>query len=237
MFAEFSLFDGLAWYVVFLFSTTLHEASHAWAALKMGDDTAHRGGQVTLDPTPHIRREPIGMVAAPLISYVLGGGNWMIGWASAPYDPHWAQRYPKRAALMAMAGPASNLALVLIAALLIRLGIAFGLFAAPDSVSFDEVVSANGGLIPYLLATLLSITFSLNLLLFLFNLLPFPPLDGSSIPFFFLSEKGADSYWQLLRHPGINLFGIFIAWKIFGAIYPPVHLFAINLLYPGLNYG
>jgi Zn-dependent protease len=161
----------------------------------------------------------------------------MIGWASAPYDPHWAQRYPKRAALMAMAGPASNLALVLIAALVIRVGIAFGFFFAPESVNFDQVVSATSEGIPSLLATFLSIGFSLNLLLFLFNLLPFPPLDGSSIPFFFLSEKGADSYWELLRHPGINLFGIFIAWKIFGAIYPPLHLFAINLLYPGLHYA
>lgn len=233
--ADISLFEGVAWYVVFLFSTTLHEASHAWAALKMGDDTAHRGGQVTLDPTPHVRREPIGMVVVPLLSYFLGG--WMIGWASAPYDPHWAQRYPKRAALMAMAGPASNLALLLISALVIRLGIAFGYFSAPESVNFDQVVSATTEGIPTLLATFLSIGFSLNLLLFLFNLLPVPPLDGSSIPFFFLSEKGADSYWELLRHPGINLFGIFIAWKIFGAVYPPVHLFAINLLYPGLHYG
>lgn len=233
--ADISLFEGMAWYVVFLFSTTLHEASHAWAALKMGDDTAHRGGQVTLDPTPHIRREPIGMVAVPLLSYILGG--WMIGWASAPYDPQWAQRYPKKSALMAMAGPAANLALLLIAALAIRLGIVFGFFQAPESVYFDQVVSATSDGIPTFLATFISIGFSLNLLLFLFNLLPFPPLDGSSIPFFFLSEKGADSYWELLRHPGVNLFGIFIAWKIFGAIYPPMHLFAINLLYPGLHYG
>jgi len=192
MAADVTLFDGVAWYVAFLFSTTVHEASHALAALKLGDDTAHRGGQVTLDPTPHIKREPIGMVAVPLLSYFLGG--WMIGWASAPYDPHWAQRYPKKAALMAMAGPASNFVLLLIAAILIRLGIAFGLFEAPASVNFDHVVSATSDGVPFLLATLLSIGFSLNLLLFLFNLLPFPPLDGSSIPFFFLSEKGADTY-------------------------------------------
>ncbi len=235
MSADISLFDGLAWYVVFLFSTTVHEASHALAALKLGDDTAHRGGQVTLDPVPHIRREPIGMVAAPLLSYFLGG--WMIGWASAPYDPVWAHRYPKRAGLMALAGPASNLALLLVAALLIRLGMAAGIFVPPESVNFDHVTSATSGGIPYLLATFASIAFSLNLLLFLFNLLPFPPLDGSSLPFLFLSHERANSYWQLLRHPGMNMFGIFIAWKIFGAIYPPLHLFAINLLYPGMHYG
>ena len=69
MFDQISLIDGIAWYAVFLFSTTLHEASHAFAALKMGDDTAHRGGQVTLDPTPHIRREPVGMVFVPILSF------------------------------------------------------------------------------------------------------------------------------------------------------------------------
>lgn len=90
---DISLFQGTAWYIVFLFSTTVHEAAHALVALKLGDDTAHRGGQVTLDPTPHVRREPFGMVVVPLLSYFLGG--WMVGWASAPYDPEWARRYPR----------------------------------------------------------------------------------------------------------------------------------------------
>jgi hypothetical protein len=56
--------NGLVFYVVFLHSTTLHEAAHAWAALKGGDPTAYHGGQVTLDPRPHIRREPIGIFVA-----------------------------------------------------------------------------------------------------------------------------------------------------------------------------
>ncbi|HWD19873.1 MAG TPA: site-2 protease family protein, partial [Verrucomicrobiae bacterium] len=127
---DFSLFDGAGWYIVFLFSTTVHEASHALAALKLGDDTAHRGGQVTLDPTPHVKREPFGMVIVPILSYILGG--WMIGWASAPYDPVWANRHPNRAAWMAVAGPASNFSLMLICALLIRLGMWGGWFEPPD---------------------------------------------------------------------------------------------------------
>jgi Zn-dependent protease len=233
--ADISLFDGASWYIVFLFSTTLHEASHAWAALKLGDDTAHRGGQVTLDPTPHIKREPFGMVLVPILSYFLGG--WMIGWASAPYDPHWASRHPRRAAIMAMAGPASNLALVLISAILIHIGIALGYFVAPESITFDTVVEATSDGIPFLFSTLLSITFSLNLILCLFNLIPFPPLDGSSIPFFFLSDRASDQYWELLRMPGIALMGMLISWKIFGIIFPSLHLIAINLLYPGVNYG
>src|SRR4029077_1938006 len=89
------LVEGLTWFVVFLFSTTLHEAGHALAALKLGDPTAYEGGQVTLNPLPHIRRSPIGMLLVPLITFA--STHWMMGWASAPYDPSWAHRYPKRA--------------------------------------------------------------------------------------------------------------------------------------------
>ena len=90
------LAEGLLWYVAFLFSTTLHEASHAFAAFRLGDRTAYEGGQVTLDPIPHMRREPIGTIVVPLLSFLLGG--WMIGWASTPYNRNWAEQAPKRAA-------------------------------------------------------------------------------------------------------------------------------------------
>src|SRR3954470_3695906 len=110
--------DALTYFIVFLFSTTLHEAAHAWAALRGGDPTAYRGGQVSLDPIPHIRREPFGMLVLPLLTAVATG--WPFGYASAPYDPRWAQRHPRRAALMALAGPAANLSLVLAAAVLLR---------------------------------------------------------------------------------------------------------------------
>ena len=93
--------DLFIWFAAFLFSFTAHEAAHAWAAMKGGDLTAYHGGQVTLNPLPHIERSPIGMVAVPLVSYFLGG--WMIGWASAPYDAGWARIYPRRAAWMAAA--------------------------------------------------------------------------------------------------------------------------------------
>jgi len=79
-----NLADALVYYVVFLFSTTLHEAAHAWAGHRQGDSTAFHGGQVSLNPLPHIRREPIGMVLLPVISAIVSG--WPIGFASAPYD-------------------------------------------------------------------------------------------------------------------------------------------------------
>jgi hypothetical protein len=124
------LADGLLWYMAFLFSTTLHEASHAFAAFRLGDRTAYEGGQLTLDPIPHILREPFGTVVVPIISFLLGG--WMIGWASVPYDPQWAYDNPRSSAKMSAAGPAANLLLALLAALAIRLGIMGGLFSPPD---------------------------------------------------------------------------------------------------------
>src|SRR5450759_2238487 len=73
------LIAGVVWYVVFLLSTTCHEAAHAWAAMLGGDLTACHGGQVSLDPIPHIRREPFGMVIFPLLTYATS--HWMMGWA------------------------------------------------------------------------------------------------------------------------------------------------------------
>lgn len=228
---EFDLATGIKWYLVFLFSTVLHEAAHAWAALKLGDDTAYRGGQVTLDPTPHIKREPFGMVLVPILSYLAAG--WMIGWASAPYNVAWALRYPKRSALMALAGPAANLALVLVAAAGIHIGIAAGVFHVPDRFNWLQITLAAGdGIFPFL-ATILSLTFSLNLLLCVFNLLPFPPLDGSSLILFFLSHSAAEKYAEFIRNPGFAFFGLFVGWKLFAFIYPPIQSAAVNLLYWG----
>ncbi|HLX07818.1 MAG TPA: site-2 protease family protein [Thermoanaerobaculia bacterium] len=226
---------GLTWFVVFLFSTTLHEASHAFAAYRLGDPTAYHGGQVTLNPLPHILREPIGMVAIPLITYFARG--WMMGWASAPYDPAWARRYPKRAAVMALAGPAANLSLVLVAGLAIRAGIAAGWFQPPERISFTQVTAsaaagpASGAVVP------LSLLFSLNLLLCIFNLLPLPPLDGSAVIPALLRPSAADRYAAIMAQPYMSLLGLIVAWQLFNPVYYPVQLAAIRLLYPGVTYG
>lgn len=232
---ETFLFNGAAWYLAFLFSTTLHEASHAFAALKLGDDTAQRGGQVTLDPIPHIRREPFGMVIVPVISYFLGG--WMIGWASAPYDPEWARRNPRRAAWMALAGPAANLLICLAAACLIRLGLHLGWFDAPEQISnATRIVSAHRQGLGELAAVLLSVFFYLNLLLFVFNLIPLPPLDGSSLPLLCLSDSAAAQYTALMRSPGVSMVGMILAWQLFGPLARVIYTWALQCLYSGAQY-
>jgi Zn-dependent protease len=226
---DFSLFDATCWYVVFLFSTVLHEASHAFTAYRLGDDTAYRAGQVSLDPIPHIRREPIGMVVVPILFYSMAG--YLVGWASAPYNVEWARANPRRAATMAMAGPASNLLLLIIAALLIKLGISMGWFHLGSRPFGSTVAVANGEGLRHLCAVLLSIVFSLNLLLFVFNLFPVPPLDGSSIPLFFLNHEQSIRYSEFLRHPGFALIGVVIAYRAFPMVFQPVHRFFLELFF------
>ena len=72
------------WYLAFIISITFHEAAHAFVGLKLGDTTAEDGGQVTLNPFPHIKREIVGTIVVPLFTFFSSG--WMIGWASAPYN-------------------------------------------------------------------------------------------------------------------------------------------------------
>lgn len=226
---------GLTWFVVFLFSTTLHEASHAFAAYRLGDPTAYHGGQVTLNPLPHIRREPVGMVAIPLITFFMRG--WMMGWASAPYDPAWARRFPRRAAVMALAGPAANLLLVLAAGVAIRAGMAAGAFKPPERISFTQVTASAGDGPLAGVVVPLSLLFSLNLLLCIFNLLPLPPLDGSAVIPALLPSQAAERYAALMSQPFMSLLGLVVAWQLFNPVYYPIQLAALRLLYPGVHYG
>jgi Zn-dependent protease len=226
--------DGVVWYFVFIFSTVLHEAAHAYTALRLGDDTAFREGQVSLDPIPHMKREPFGMILVPIGSFLMGG--WMFGWASAPYDPIWARTYPKRAAWMALAGPLSNLMLVLIAAMLIRIGFSMEIFHAPSRINFSHITAASQPGLMVISAKVLSVFFSLNLILFMFNLLPLPPLDGSGAVQLLMNRDSALQFMEFAHQPALGLFGILIAWKLFDFIFDPVHLLAINMLYPGISY-
>jgi Zn-dependent protease len=225
---------GITWYIVLLVALTCHEAAHSFVAWKLGDPTAYRQGQVTLDPVAHIRREPFGTVIMPILSYILAG--WMIGWASAPYDPYWARNNRRSAALMALAGPVANLILVVLAGLTIRAGMLLGIFHAPESVTFEQVTAATSPGFANSASVAISIVFSLNLILFVFNLIPLPPLDGSEIVSLFLSGSAADRYAQLLHQPGFRIIGLVVAWRLMGMVLGPAHLLALNILYPGAGY-
>ena len=232
---DFDPGQGLIWFAVWIVALTCHEAAHAFAALKLGDPTAYRHGQVTLDPVPHIKREPFGTIILPILSYMVFG--WMLGWASAPYDPYWAQRNRRKAAWMALAGPVANLLLVLVAALIVRGGILLNVFYRPTQLTFTQITAGQGAAWTTALATLVSIWFSLNLILFVFNLLPLPPLDGSQVLVLLLSDRDAERYSRIIHQPAFRIIGLIVAWNIIGVVLDPVWTLAVNLLYPGFRYG
>lgn len=225
--------DLFIWYPVFVLSTTCHEAAHAFVAQRGGDSTAYVGGHVSLDPWPHIVRSPFGMVIIPIVSFLYNG--WMMGWASVPVDPTWGRAHPRRAALMALAGPLANFTLALGAFLAIRGLISAGVLARPSgAIGISELAVLPDGATSSsplgFAARFLSITLGLNVLLGLFNLVPLPPLDGALV-----AEGAAPRFTQpiyrLLREvPGFELLGLLAAWSLFGYIAPPALSFVARLL-------
>ena len=136
---------------------------------------------------------------------------------------------------MALAGPAANLSLVVAAGILIHLGIAAGFFLPPDSVSFSRVVEAQADGIPTGVAVMVSVLFTLNLLLLIFNLIPVAPLDGTALAEFVLKGDTLRQYRALMAHPNIRIVGLFVAWYVIGKIFYPIYFSAVNLLYRPLD--
>ena len=231
---EIDLATGVLWFFVFLFSTTVHEAMHALVAWKGGDPTAYHGGQVSLSPVPHIRREPIGMLVVPLLTSLTQG--WAMGWASAPYDPVWAERHPRRAALMAAAGPAGNFAIALVALVLIKIGLMAGFFAAPYNVNFSRIIVTASGE-PSAIAMGLSILLMFNVIAGTFNLLPLPPLDGSAIITIFLPDAVAERYREFERNGAFSIIGLIVAWRVFPVMIEPLFSLVLQLVHTGASYG
>lgn len=224
---------AFVWFASFLFSTTVHEAMHAFVAWRLGDPTAYHGGQVSLSPAPHVAREPIGMLVLPLITSFTQG--WAIGWASAPYDPHWAARYPKRAAAMAAAGPAGNFLIAIAAFAILRTGLEIGWFVAPDRVSFESLVELAGG--PSFVTTLLSVLLVQNVFLGMFNLLPLPPLDGASIVRGFATRRVAETFDNLSMNPAFSMVGLLVAWQVFPMFAGRLFFAVLEVLHPTVTYG
>jgi Zn-dependent protease len=226
---------GLIWFPAFLFSTTVHEAMHAFAAWRLGDSTAYQGGQVSLNPAPHIAREPIGMVVLPLLTSLTQG--WAIGWASCPYDPIWARRYPGRAAIMAAAGPAGNLLIAIAALLLIWTGVAAGWFVAPEHVNFDSVIEMSNGSGSSFITTMLSVFLVMNVFLCAFNLLPLPPLDGSAVLNGLLPERHAEKLQEFQSNAMMSMVGLLVAWRVFPLITDPLFTMLLRIVHPFDSYS
>jgi Zn-dependent protease len=232
---ELDLSTGLLWFIAFLFSTTVHEAMHALAAWKLGDPTAYHGGQVSLNPVPHIRREPIGMLVLPLLTSLTQG--WAIGWASAPYDPLWAARHPGRAAVMAAAGPVGNLFISSAALVLLKTGLFAGWFIAPNRVGYDSLVELAAGGGPSFATSFLSILLVMNVFLCVFNLLPLPPLDGSAVLSGVIPRRHAQALDSLQSNPMMSMVGLLVAWKVFPLLTTPLFGAILRIVHPAESYS
>ena len=150
---------------VLLFSLTVHESAHAWTADRLGDPTARLLGRVSLNPLVHI--DPIGTVVFPLIAAI--SGVPLIGWAKpVPVNGRQLSRPRRDYVFVAAAGPASNLALALVAAIVLHL-----VPVTPVTIG-EPNVSAP-------IAALLVQLRQINVLLAVFNMIPIPPLDGGNV--------------------------------------------------------
>jgi len=225
--------EFLVWFLVFLFSLTIHEAAHALLARLGGDDTAYLGGQVSLNPIPHMRREPMGTLLMPLITFFMMG--WMMGWASTPYDPHWARRHPRRQALMSIAGPVANLLVATTAFVILRTLLTRDILVPPEVRSYSRLADPApvfGETSPlWAVAATLSIAMSLNTLLFLFNLLPIPPMDGSGVVHGLFPDSIGRVIESLRGNPMMGLLGLLAAWRIFPYIFQPIFNRVLDWLY------
>jgi len=150
---------GLTYYVVLLFSLSVHESAHGWMALRLGDDTAARQGRVTLNPLSHI--DPVGTLLIPMLQ-IFWGGVPLLGWAKpTPVGAHNFKRLARGHVLVAGAGPASNLLLALVFTAALFVGLRSG------AREMEPVMA------------ILTTGVQMNVVLALFNLVPLPPLDGS----------------------------------------------------------
>ncbi len=166
------------WILPVIFAITLHEVGHGWAAFKLGDNTAHHLGRITLNPIKHI--DPIGTVILPSLLLITTG--FVFGWAK-PVPVNFQQlNQPRRdMALVALAGPGANLLMAIFWSIFINIGFFF--YSSYDSAIFFIYVGQAGVII--------------NIILMLLNLLPILPLDGGRVVHAMLPLNMADKFGKL----------------------------------------
>jgi Zn-dependent protease len=137
---------------------------------------------------------------------------------------------------MAVAGPAANLFIVILCVIFIKLGISLGVFSEPNSVGFRHIVDSNTGGTWAGISTVVRMLFTLNLVMVALNLIPFPPLDGSSIISLFLKEEAARIYSSVISNPIFGFVGFFLAWQAFSPLFSLIFQVVMNTIYWGAGF-
>ena len=207
--------------VVLLLAISAHEAGHAWMSYKFGDDTAYMLGRVTLNPVAHT--DPIGTLLIPIIAFILGavggalGSIPLIGWGKpTPVNPRKWERYKLANVMVSVAGVLANLILMTI-----------GIIGAKIMLSQGFQIGDFFGQSSNPVAILVGVMLLLNLSLFVFILLPFPPVDGSKILSTFLPDS-AQPILDMLEQFGFLIWMFLIYIGVFRFIITP---FLYALLY------
>ena len=209
MMDELSLLQRIVvWILPVVFAITVHEVAHGWVAKKYGDNTAFSEGRLTLNPIKHV--DLLGTIIIPGLLLITGTG-FIFGWAKpVPVNPNNFKNPRTDMAVVALAGPVSNLLMAIFWALLARVGVSIG--TAAESVALPLIYTGVAGI-------------SINLVLALINLLPIPPLDGSRILSGMLPSHLAWQYNRLERFGFIillillstNVLGLILAYPLFFA--------------------
>lgn len=213
--------------VVLLFAISAHEAAHAWMSNRFGDDTARLLGRITLNPAAHI--DPIGTLLIPMVGFILGniggpaGRIPLIGWGKpTPVNPLRWRNKDLANVMVSAAGIMANLFIAICAFIIIKVLLMTGGFASiPESLR--EPVTL---LLEYFLI--------MNISLAIFNLLPFPPLDGSKILETFLPESMRPML-AFMEQFGFIILMVLIYMGFFSAIMRPVMYFVEYLLFLGIR--
>ena len=196
----------------FLLGIVFHEAAHAYAACRFGDNTAKSQGRLSLNPMVHF--DLFGTVLLPAIAIFAGG--IVFGYARpVPVDPRNFSDIRKGTFWVSFAGPLANLSLAMVATLLMAIMIGWG--QGSDFVLYESFLM------------ILQQTTIINLVLFTFNLIPFPPLDGSKMLSVFLDYNTARKFEDLQRY-SILFFIVLIATPLFSYLMTPAIIFKNYML-------
>lgn len=184
-------------FLVLLCSLSVHEAAHAWSASRLGDDTAKRHGRVTLNPIVHI--DPIGTLLLPAVAIASGSGM-IFGWAKPTPITVRNLGHPRRdSVLVTFAGPASNLAIAVLATFVFR-----------HSTGVAQLIAFEA--------------LRLNVLLAVFNMLPIPPLDGGQIMMALLPPRISTQLGFLYQYGFLILMGLLFTGVLGQLLAPPYYL-------------
>lgn len=212
--------------VVLLLAISWHEAGHAWMSHKYGDDTAYMLGRVTLNPVAHT--DPIGTLLLPIISFIFGalGGAFasipLIGWGKpTPVNPRNWTKYKQANVMVSIAGILANILLAVIGFVIFKALLEYGVF---------NRTSLDGSGMLRIFALLLWYMIFLNVSLAIFNLLPFPPLDGSKVLETFLPASFRPIF-DMLEQFGFLILMALIYFGIVGLIMYPFRIFVQYLLF------